>query len=51
MKKGEQATWPKLAIIRYRCAIEFALDRILLRLRQERKTRSSTFKNRVHGME
>jgi TAG lipase/lysophosphatidylethanolamine acyltransferase len=31
--KGEQATWPKLALIRNRCAIELALDRILLQLR------------------
>lgn len=31
--KGERATWPKLAQIKNRCAIELALDRILLEIR------------------
>lgn len=35
--KGEQATWAHLALIKHRCAIELALDRILLRLRSNRQ--------------
>jgi hypothetical protein len=34
--KGEQAVWPKLSLIKNRLAIELALDRILLRIRQRR---------------
>jgi TAG lipase/lysophosphatidylethanolamine acyltransferase len=34
--KGEQAVWPKLALIRDRLAIELKLDSILMRLRGER---------------
>ncbi|KAF9166430.1 hypothetical protein DFQ26_007916 [Actinomortierella ambigua] len=33
--KGEQSTWPFLALLRFRLLIELALDRILLRLRAE----------------
>jgi TAG lipase/lysophosphatidylethanolamine acyltransferase len=33
MLKGEQATWPLLALIKNRCAIELALDRNLFSLR------------------
>lgn len=34
--KGEQAVWPKLALIKSRLAIELKLDSILMRLRGER---------------
>ncbi|KAG0002899.1 hypothetical protein BGZ79_002099 [Entomortierella chlamydospora] len=33
--KGEQSTWPFLSMLKYRLMIELALDRILLRLREE----------------
>jgi len=34
--KGEQSTWPMLALIKNRCIIELALDRISLKLKAER---------------
>jgi len=34
--KGEQSTWPMLALIRNRCIIELELDRIYLKLKAER---------------
>ncbi|KAF8976818.1 hypothetical protein BGZ46_007928 [Entomortierella lignicola] len=33
--KGEQSTWPFLSMLKYRLMIELALDRILLKLREE----------------
>lgn len=33
MARGERATWPHLAMIRQRCAVELALDRLLYELK------------------
>ncbi|KAG9304953.1 hypothetical protein G9A89_003122 [Geosiphon pyriformis] len=39
--KGEQSTWPVLALIKNRCIIELALDRVLLKLRAASSERAN----------
>uniref|UniRef100_A0A1D1Z9S9 Triacylglycerol lipase SDP1 n=1 Tax=Anthurium amnicola TaxID=1678845 RepID=A0A1D1Z9S9_9ARAE len=47
--KGEQSTWPMLALIKNRCMIELALDRISLKLKAERPYFTYLHTNKENG--
>jgi len=47
--KGEQSTWPMLALIKNRCIIELALDKISLKLKAERPYSIYPHANKENG--